>query len=80
VDRDGRIEATNDGGMTWVSASDGLQVPWRDHMVERFTQAGDEMLAVLSNGELLSAHFSEWQWQRILPSVQGIAAAFHFVE
>ncbi len=27
VDRDGRIEATNDGGLTWVSASSGLQVP-----------------------------------------------------
>ncbi len=80
VDRDGRIEATNDGGMTWVSASDGLEVPWRDHMVERFTQADDEMLAVLSNGELLSAHFSVWQWRRILPSVEGVAAAFHFVE
>src|SRR5512142_1361611 len=79
VDRDGRIEASNDGGMTWVSASGGLDVPWRHHMVERFTQADHEMLAVLSNGELLSAHFGVWEWQRILPSVEGVTAAFHFV-
>ncbi len=79
VDRDGRIEASNDGGTTWVSASGGLQVPWRDHMVERFTPAGDQMLAVLSNGELLAAHVGVWEWQRVLPSVGGVNAAFYFV-
>ena len=79
VDRDGRIEATNDGGMTWVPASGGLQVPWSHHMVERFSQVGDEVLAVLSNGELLSARFSEWQWRRILPSVRGVTAVCEFV-
>ncbi len=79
VDRDGRIEATNDGGIDWVSASGALNVPWRNHMVERFVQADAEMLAVLSNGELLSADFGVWQWRRILPSVEGVNAAFHFV-
>ncbi|MGE5072547.1 MAG: hypothetical protein ACM3MF_03895 [Anaerolineae bacterium] len=79
VDRDGRIEASNDGGMTWVSASGALDVPWHHHIVERFTQADDEMLAVLSNGELLSARFGIWQWRRILPSVEGVRAAFLFV-
>jgi photosystem II stability/assembly factor-like uncharacterized protein len=78
VDRDGRIEATNDGGMTWISASGGLQVPWSRGMVERFTQVGDDILAVLSNGELLSTALSELQWRRILPSVDGVAAVCEF--
>ncbi len=74
VDRDGRIEATNDGGQTWVMASSGLQVPWRRGMVERFAQAGDDLLAVLSNGELLSAPIAALEWRRIVPFVSGVTA------
>lgn len=48
-------------------------------MVERFAQAGDELLAVLSNGELLAARISELEWRRILPSVEGVAAVAHAV-
>ncbi len=79
VDRDGRIEATNDGGIDWISASGGLDVPWSRGMVERFTQAGGELLAVLSTGELLSTRISELQWQRILPSIDDVRAAAHMV-
>jgi photosystem II stability/assembly factor-like uncharacterized protein len=75
VDRDGRVEATNDGGQTWVPASSGLNVPWRRGMVERFTQVGDDILAVLSNGELLCAALAGLEWRRVLPSVSGVAAA-----
>ncbi|MGZ6315827.1 MAG: WD40/YVTN/BNR-like repeat-containing protein [Anaerolineales bacterium] len=79
VDRDGRIEATNDGGQTWVMASAGLQVPWRRGMVERFTQAQDELLAVLSNGELLATKLSALEWRRVLPAITGINAVFEAV-
>lgn len=79
VDRDGRIEATNDGGQTWVIASAGLQVPWRRGMVERFAQVGDELLAVLSNGELLAAPLSALEWRRVLPDITGITAVFEVV-
>lgn len=77
VDRQGRIEATQDGGRTWSPASTGLQVPWRHHMVERFIQIGDELLAVLSNGELLAAPLEAGvlTWQPILPEIRGVAAA-----
>jgi photosystem II stability/assembly factor-like uncharacterized protein len=74
VDRLGRIEATRDGGQTWRAASAGLDVPWSSHMVERFTQVGEELLAVLSNGELLAAPLATLEWRRILPSVRGVAA------
>jgi photosystem II stability/assembly factor-like uncharacterized protein len=74
VDRDGRIEATNDGGMTWISASGGLDVPWRHGMVERFAQIGDELLAVLSNGQLLAAPLDAAKWRRVLPAVEGVMA------
>ena len=79
VDRDGRIEATNDGGMTWVPASGGLQVPWQRGMVERFHQIGDELLAVRSNGELLVAPISATEWRAAVPTVAGVAAVWGFV-
>ncbi len=75
VDRNGRIEETRDGGRTWQPASTGLDTPWPHHMVERFTQAGDELLAVLSNGELYAAPLASLQWRRVLPGVKGVAAA-----
>jgi photosystem II stability/assembly factor-like uncharacterized protein len=75
VDRNGRIERSHDGGHTWAAASSGLDVPWRRHMVERFVAAGDDLLAVLSNGELLSAPLATLEWRRILPADAGVAAA-----
>ena len=79
VDRDGKIEASNDGGMTWVSASAGLKVPWKRTMVERFQQVGEDMLAVLSNGELLHAPIAGWEWKRILPDIQGVTGVCELV-
>jgi photosystem II stability/assembly factor-like uncharacterized protein len=73
VDRNGRIEATRDGGRTWTVASFGLDVPWRRHMVERFVQIGDELLAVLSNGDLYGASLARLDWRQL--AVAGIAAA-----
>jgi photosystem II stability/assembly factor-like uncharacterized protein len=74
VERRGRIEETRNGGETWHSASSGLQVPWRHHMVERFVQAGDDLLAVLSNGELLAAPLTTLDWRAVLPKIKGINA------
>ncbi|MBI3361944.1 MAG: hypothetical protein HY023_12640 [Chloroflexi bacterium] len=72
VDSNGRIEETRDGGRTWTRASAGLKVPWRRHMVERFAQAGDELLAVLSNGELIAAPLATLEWRRVLLEVEAI--------
>lgn len=80
VDRNGRIEESHDGGDTWQLKSHGLDVPWRNHMVERLTQVGDELLAVLSNGELLCANLSNLRWQKILGDVAGIAAVDTMIE
>jgi photosystem II stability/assembly factor-like uncharacterized protein len=74
VDRNGRIEETVDGGRSWQPASGSLQVPWPRHMVERFVQEGSELLAILSNGHLLSAPLTSLAWQRVLPDVEGILA------
>jgi photosystem II stability/assembly factor-like uncharacterized protein len=75
VDRNGRIEETHDGGRTWAVASSGLAVPWRRYMVERFVQVGEELLAILSKGELLAASLATLEWRRILPENAGVAAA-----
>ena len=74
VDSDGRIEESHDGGKTWQVTSDGLQVPWRRHMVERFEQVGDELFAVLSNGELLVAPLASLQWKRVLTELDEVNA------
>ena len=70
----GRIEETRDGGRTWNLASKGLDVPWPRHMVERFTQIGSELFAVLSNGELLSTQLPALEWKRILPDAGKVNA------
>jgi hypothetical protein len=75
VDRDGRIEQTRDGGLTWRDASDGLEVPWSHHMVERFLQIDERLLAVLSNGELLATPLDSFSWRQLLPEVRDIHAA-----
>lgn len=72
VDANGRIEVTHDGGRTWALASNGLSLPWRRGMVERFVPIGDELLAILSNGQLLAAPLATLEWQRILPEVKGV--------
>ena len=74
VDRNGRIEETRDGGQSWHPASPGLNVPWPRHMVERFHQAGDELFAVLSNGELLATPLTALSWRRILTEAHGVTA------
>ena len=74
VDRNGRIEESKDGGESWSKASTGLDVPWRRGMVERFFPVGDELVAVLSNGQILSTMLSTIQWKRILPEIAGVNA------
>ncbi len=75
VERNGRIEETYDGGQTWQKASDGLALPWRNYMVERFWQIDHQLLAVLSNGQVWGAQLAQvWKWQPVLPAIQGVAA------
>jgi photosystem II stability/assembly factor-like uncharacterized protein len=56
VDRDGTILETHDGGANWTEITQGLNCPWPRAMVDRFTQIGDELFAVISNGELYTPH------------------------
>jgi photosystem II stability/assembly factor-like uncharacterized protein len=79
VDSNGRIEETHDGGQTWALASNGLKVPWRRGMVERFFQADDELFAVLSNGQVMSASLSGLEWKRVLPNITGVNAITNMV-
>jgi hypothetical protein len=74
VDQNGRIEETHDGGKTWLSPFQYLGTPWRHHMVERFTQVGDQLFAVLSNGELLVTSLQQLQWRKILPELSDVNA------
>ncbi len=74
VESNGRIEETRDGGQTWQMASHGLDVPWKRHMVERLTQIGDNIFAVLSNGQLLCASLATLQWKQVAPEVRRVTA------
>jgi photosystem II stability/assembly factor-like uncharacterized protein len=75
VDRNGRIESSRDGGKSWQAAPAEDSLPWKDHMVERFTAAGDELIAVLSNGELLTSRMDELNWSKILPEAGWVLGA-----
>jgi photosystem II stability/assembly factor-like uncharacterized protein len=74
VERNGRIEETHDGGQTWQPASTGLETPWPRKLVERFTQVGDELFAVLSNGELIAAPLSTLEWRHPFPKIKNVNA------
>lgn len=74
VESNGRIEESQDGGQTWSLASNGLKVPWRRGMVERFFQAEDELFAVLSNGQLFTTALSALEWKRVLTNITGVNA------
>ena len=74
VSRNGRIEESFDGGKQWQEASKGMQTPWRRHMVERFTQVGADLFAVLSNGELWLMRSGQSQWNQMLPETASVKA------
>lgn len=76
VERNGRIEESVDAGKTWraASTSAALAVPWPRRMVERFEQHGDELFAVLSDGEVWVSRLDPPGWRRLLPEVRGVAA------
>ena len=74
VDSNGRIEMTRDGGETWEDGSAGLDTPWAEHMVGRIDQVGDELMAVLSNGEVIAAPVDTLVWRRVFPELTGVAA------
>lgn len=68
--RNGRIEESDDGGRTWRTVAG----PWNENMVERFTQLGTSLFAVMANGELLRAAVASADWQPALPDVEGVNA------
>jgi photosystem II stability/assembly factor-like uncharacterized protein len=74
VSRNGRIEVSFDGGRTWKPASEGMNIPWPRHMVERFVQVGDNLFAILSNGKLWSKQLNQAKWQRVLHEITRIKA------
>jgi hypothetical protein len=75
VEVNGRIEASRDGGHSWLPASGGQSVPWADDMVERFVPDGPRLLAVMNNGALLGAEIGRWDWTRLLPEAGQVLGA-----
>ena len=69
VARNGRIERTVDGGKTWHLYSEGMKSPWARHMVERFLHDGDNLYAILSNGEIWLKPSNQEKWSRILADI-----------
>jgi photosystem II stability/assembly factor-like uncharacterized protein len=73
-DRSGEIVETIDGGDAWQGIMDGLPPSMPDYMVEQFVQVDDHLLAVLSNGQLVSAPLDGFRWRTILDPVHGVRA------
>jgi hypothetical protein len=60
-----------------MDASSNLEVPWSSHMVERFVQADGELLAILSNGQVIISSMNSIVWNELslnLPFVLSAAA------
>jgi hypothetical protein len=71
----GRIERSRDGGRSWQPASDGLETPWPDAMVERFRQSGPHLVAVLNDGRLFVSAPPGEAWQPLLPELPRVRDA-----
>ena len=78
VDRGGRIEESWDGGGSWQLAAEGLKTPWAEHMVERFTPVGENLAAVLSNGEVVVRPLRGGAWRQVMAAEVGVNAAAGF--
>jgi len=74
VDSYGRIEETTDGGETWHDASEGLNSPWSHRMVDRFVQVDDELMAVLSDGQVMAAPLDTLNWRRVFEELGRVLA------
>ena len=74
IGRYGRIVESRDGGRSWQPASTGIDTPMPRCMVERLTQIGDELFAVLSDGRLLVARIDTLIWREVLSSIKSINA------
>jgi photosystem II stability/assembly factor-like uncharacterized protein len=80
VEINGQIEESRDQGWSWHVATTGLPGPWRRSGVERLTPIGDELFAVVANGQLFAASPAALEWRRVLadlPKVYGVAAIAH---
>ena len=77
VSVNGQIEESRDEGWSWTVATAGLPGPWRRAVVERLTPIGDELFAVISNGQLFAAPLEMLEWRRVLadlPEITGVAS------
>jgi photosystem II stability/assembly factor-like uncharacterized protein len=72
--KNGRIERSRDGGQTWTDASDGLDLPWPDRMVERFIPVENGLMAITSDGRLYLSSLPALQWRRIMAETATIQA------
>jgi photosystem II stability/assembly factor-like uncharacterized protein len=72
--KNGRIEESRDGGNNWKRASEGLDLPWPDRMVERFARIEHQLLAVTNDGRLYAAPLPTLRWERILGEIEGVQA------
>jgi photosystem II stability/assembly factor-like uncharacterized protein len=73
-DRNGRIEVSRNGGDTWDLAMDGLEIGWPNNMVEQFLQIDNQLLAVLSNGALISTTLDTLEWRSIRAPLTNVRA------
>jgi photosystem II stability/assembly factor-like uncharacterized protein len=74
VDRNGWIAESVDGGRNWKLGARGLQVPWPDHMVERFVQIDDRLFAILSNGQVIGTPPVALVWRYAFTQLERVSA------
>lgn len=74
VGKNGSIEESHDGGEHWVPATNGLDLPWPDRMVERFMQIEGELFAITNDGCLYATPLPGANWKRLLPVSGRISA------
>src|SRR5262245_35620337 len=74
----GQIEESHDEGWSWRAATTGLPGSGRRSVVERLTLVGEQLFAVVANGQLFAALVATLEWRRVLadlPEVNSVSSA-----
>ena len=74
VGKEGRIEESLDGGMTWRTNPADPPPPWADFMVERFHEREGILHALLTNGTILVRRGPVAAWTPLLTGVEGVTS------
>ncbi len=77
VDKNGRIE-TSHNLVQWTMLDKNLDTPWPDTMVEKIIPAESYLWALLSDGRVFQASYSDLEWRQLFSDIKAVRDITYF--